>query len=303
MPPEISRRSACNRCHTLKSRCTTAPGSVSCDRCSRLGIPCKYTRGRSYYASPAPDRSAYPLTRRDVPAGIRYCWTPAAYFADARDGLPPPLPPPPPFGPSPPLSLMHWMSPPHTTGFGVEYVDAPVHHTDWDMLNEGMMLPNSWAQHRPSPVDPTALITPSIEEDIDMDLLIDRAVATLMPPESDAALQGKKADHRVNPAAPAGLVSPASKAVSGHKEGTPRRTTPAAHDDESTPMGPQASPGQPSPSGNLYQQLLDLQGRLYTAAAAGDDNNDHVEKLFKESEILLDILGWLVEDLPKDTRH
>ncbi|PGH12093.1 hypothetical protein AJ79_04492 [Helicocarpus griseus UAMH5409] len=37
------RRTSCDRCHTLKSKCTKITGSERCSRCERVGIPCIFS--------------------------------------------------------------------------------------------------------------------------------------------------------------------------------------------------------------------------------------------------------------------
>ncbi|EGE79493.2 hypothetical protein BDDG_02434 [Blastomyces dermatitidis ATCC 18188] len=37
------KRTSCDRCHTLKSKCTRTPGSERCNRCERIGIRCVFS--------------------------------------------------------------------------------------------------------------------------------------------------------------------------------------------------------------------------------------------------------------------
>lgn len=53
-------REACDRCHSMKTRCVRAPRSQVCLRCSRLGISCNYS---------PPGRTGRPLGSRKLKNG------------------------------------------------------------------------------------------------------------------------------------------------------------------------------------------------------------------------------------------
>ena len=69
-------REACDRCHTIKSRCSKAPDSVICKRCERFGVSCTYSaplrRGRPKGGGSGGCSNMYSFPERPVQKRTRH---------------------------------------------------------------------------------------------------------------------------------------------------------------------------------------------------------------------------------------
>lgn len=329
--PHSSRRSACDRCHALKSRCIFSPGSRSCERCRRLELVCQSNRApRGQHTGNASGTAHYThLYHTPYGPSRGYCTSPPQMSVRGRAHSIP-------WSNGRRQSLNHmpldlgWSIPP-------EGYENELDHETWNSLDENAMLSglrdaytggDLWALPSDQTTGPArGVLNSSIHHltSVDLDMDIDLGLGPIAPETSILPLSdednistphvdiqsGTQAAHTSN-ASNSETGGPDHAAQEGADSTSPRSPAQCTEARTTSPrtgfrcLAP--SPARSACSENdrgISQELLSLQTRLCESPAPNCRValSDRLENLFKETEVLISIMSRYVGASSTELTH